>query len=156
MMAAPVLVPIPEADRQELWSDLQNYIAELAPFDRSLGEQGPYEYPDFDKLWSDAGRSLFWAKLDGEIAGFAIVQIENGVADMEDFYIRPAYRRRGAGLDFARAVIARFPGPWTLTQYKAKADTVAFWRAVIGARPFTEKDYISANGNPRVKQSFVA
>jgi len=155
-MAAPVLVPIPESDRQELWNELQNYIAELAPFDRALAPQGPYAYPDFDKLWSDPGRSLFWAKLDGEIAGFAIVQFENGVTDMEDFYIRPAYRRRGAGLGFARAVIARFPGPWTLTQYKAKADSIAFWRTVTGDRPFTEEDYISANGNPRVKQSFVA
>ena len=156
MMVAPVLVPIPESDRQELSNDLQNYIAELAPFDRSLPEQGPYEYPDFDKLWSDPGRSLFWAEVDGEIAGFAIVQVENGATDMEDFYIRPAYRRRGAGLEFARAVIARFPGPWTLTQYKAKADSIAFWRSVIGERPFTEKDYISANGNLRLKQSFVA
>ena len=98
---------------------------------------------------------MFWAKLDGEIAGFAIVQFENGVTDMEDFCIRPAYRRRGAGLGFARAVIARFPGPRTLTRYKAKADSIAFWRTVIGERPFTEEDYISANGNPRVKQSFV-
>jgi len=155
-MAAPVLLPIPESDRQALWNDLQNYIAELAPFDRALAEQGPYEYLDFDKLWSDPGRSLFWAEFDGEIAGFPIVQFENGVADMEDFYIRPAYRRRGAGLGFARAVIARFPGPWTLTQYKAKADSIAFWRSVIGERPFTEKDYISANGNLRLKQSFVA
>lgn len=155
-MTAPLPVPIPESDRQELWSDLQNYIAELAPFDRSLAPQGPYAYPDFDRLWSDPGRSLFWASMGGEIVGFAIVQFENGVTDMEDFYIRPACRRRGAGLEFARAVIARFPGPWTLTQYKAKTDSVAFWRTVIGERPFMEKDYISANGNPRVKQSFVA
>ncbi len=97
-MAAPIPVPIPEADRQALWNELQNYIAELAPFDRSLAPQGPYAYPDFDRLWSDPGRSLFWSMLDGEIAGLAIVQIENGVADMEDFSIRPAYRRRGAGL----------------------------------------------------------
>ena len=48
MMVAPVLVPIPESDRQALWNELQNYIADLAPFDRSLPGQGPYEYPDFD------------------------------------------------------------------------------------------------------------
>jgi predicted acetyltransferase len=75
---------------------------------------------------------------------------------MQDFYIRPAYRRRNAGLEFARAVIARFPGAWTLTQYKAKTDSIAFWRTVIDELPFTEEDYTSANGNPRVKQSFVA
>jgi len=46
-MAAPVLVPIPESDRQELWNELQNYIAELAPFDRALAPQGPVRVPGF-------------------------------------------------------------------------------------------------------------
>jgi predicted acetyltransferase len=155
-MTAPVLVPILESEKSELWNDLQDYIAELAPFDRALAPQGPYEYPGFDALWHEQERTLFWAKVDGEIAGFAIVHSANGVADMSDFYIRPTYRRRGAGFAFARAVITRFLGPWTLTQYKAKADSIAFWRSVIGERPFTELDYTSVNGNARVKQSFVS
>ncbi|HTT99793.1 MAG TPA: GNAT family N-acetyltransferase [Rhizomicrobium sp.] len=155
-MIAPELVPIPESDKSILANDLQHYIAELAPYDRALPKQGPYEYPGFDTLWSDGTRALFWARLNGEIAGFAIVHPENGVTDMADFYIRPAFRRHRVGRAFALAVIARFPGPWTLTQYKAKADSIAFWRSVIGERPFAEEDYVSANGNPRVKQSFVA
>ena len=155
-MSAPELVPIPESDKEILWNDLQDYIAELAPFDRALAPQGPYAYPGFVTFWSDQKRTLFWAKLDGDIAGFAIVNPENGVTDMADFYIRPAFRRHRIGRRFALAVLARFPGPWTLTQYKAKADSIAFWRAVIGERPFAEQDYISANGNPRVKQSFTA
>jgi predicted acetyltransferase len=155
-MSAPVLVPIPESDKSILWNDLQDYIAELAPFDRVLPLRGPYEYPEFDHLWSDGVRSLFWARLDGEIAGFAIVHPEDGITDMADFYIRPAYRRHRIGRMFALSVIARFPGRWTLTQYKAKADSIAFWRSVIGERPFTERDYVSVNGNARVKQAFVA
>ena len=153
-MSAPELAPIPEADKSILADDLQHYISELAPYDCTLAPQGPYEYPGFDNLWSE--RSLFWAMLDGEIAGFAIVHSEDGVTDMSDFYIRPAYRRRGVGFDFAREVIARFPGRWTLTQYKAKTDSIAFWRAVIGERPFTKEDYVSVNGNKRVKQSFYS
>lgn len=154
-MTTPELVPILETEKSTLWDDLQDYIAELAPFDRVLPLVGPYEYPDFDRLWSGGVRSLFWAKLDGVIAGFAIVHPENGTTDMSDFYIRPAYRRHRIGRAFALSVIARYPGPWTLTQYKAKTDSIAFWRSVIGARPFTEQDYTSANGNARVKQSFV-
>jgi predicted acetyltransferase len=155
-MTAPVLVPIPESDRSLLWTDLQDYIAELAPFDRALPPEGPYEYPGFETLWRDQTRSLFWAKIGNEIAGFAVVHSADGVTDMADFYVRPAHRRRGVGLEFARLVIARFPGSWTLTQYKAKEDSVAFWRSVIGERPFTEYDYTSLNGNARVKRSFVS
>lgn len=154
-MTTPVLVPIPEPGKSVLWNDLQDYIAELAPFDLALAPCGPYEYPGFDTLWHEPGRSLFWAQLDGEIAGFAIVHSENGVTDMSDFYIRPAYRRRGIGFDFARALVARFPGSWTLSQYKAKVDSIAFWRSVIDDRSFTEQEYTSANGNARVRQSFV-
>ena len=155
-MSAPELVPIPEADKSILADDLQHYIAELAPFDRALPPCGPYEYPGFDTLWNEQGRSLFWAKLDGEIAGFAIVHSMNGVTDMSDFYIRPAYRRHRIGRTVALSIISRFPGLWTLTQYKAKADSIAFWRSVIGERPFTELDYTSVNGNARVKQSFTS
>jgi predicted acetyltransferase len=153
-MIALELAPIPESDKAILADDLQHYISELAPFDRALAPQGPYEYPGFHTLWRD--RALFWAKVDGEIAGFAIVHSENGVTDMSDFYVRPAHRRHRIGRAFALAVITRFPGPWTLTQYKAKTDSITFWRSVIGERPFTEEGYISANGNPRVKQAFVA
>jgi predicted acetyltransferase len=153
-MTAPVLVSIPESDKPILADDLQHYIAELAPFDRTLPPQGPYEYPSFETLWRD--RTLFWAKVDGEIAGFAIVQSEDGVTEMSDFYIRPAYRRHRIGRAFALAVIARFPGRWMLTQYKAKTDSIAFWRSVIGERPYTQLEYTSVNGNERVKQSFVS
>ena len=153
-MSAPELVPIPETDKSILANDLQYYISELAPFDRTLAPQGPYEYPDFATLWQD--RTLFWAKVDGEIAGFAIVHSEDGVTDMADFYIRPTFRRHRIGRAFALAVIARFPGWWTLTQYRAKTDSIAFWRSVIGERPYTQLEYTSVNGNERVKQSFVA
>jgi predicted acetyltransferase len=153
-MSAPELVPIPESDKSILWNDLQDYIAELAPFDRALAPHGPYDYPGFETLWRD--RTLFWAKLDGEIAGFAIVQSEGGLTEMSDFYIRPAYRRHRIGRTFALAVIARFPGSWMLTQYKAKADSIAFWRSVIGERPFAQLEYTSVNGNERVKQTFVS
>jgi predicted acetyltransferase len=153
-MIAPTLVPIPETDKSTLWNDLQDYIAELAPFDRALPKQGPYEYPNFETLWRD--RTLFWAKVEGEIAGFAIVHSEDGVTDMADFYVRPAYRRHSIGRTFALAVIARFRGSWMLTQYKAKADSIAFWRSVIGERPFAQLEYTSVNGNERVKQTFVS
>jgi predicted acetyltransferase len=153
-MIAPTLVPILETEKSTLWNDLQDYIAELAPFDRALPKQGPYEYPNFETLWRD--RTLFWAKVEGEIAGFAIVNSEDGVTDMADFYIRPAYRRRGIGVEFARSVIAHFPGRWMLTQYKAKTDSIAFWRSVIGERPFAQLEYTSVNGNERVKQTFVS
>jgi len=155
-MSAPDLVPIPESDKEILWNDLQDYILELAPFDRALAPQGPYAYPGFVTLWSDQKRTLFWGMREGEIIGFAIAHPEDGVTDMSDFYIRPAFRRFRIGRAFALTVVARFPGSWTLTQYKAKTDSIAFWRSVIGERPFTEEDYISANGNARVKQSFVA
>ena len=155
-MTEPVPLPIPESDGSILADDLQHYIAELAPFDRALAAQGPYEYPGFDTLWRDPARSLFWAMLDGKVAGFAIVHAQGCATDMADFYIRPAYRRQGIGIEFARSVIALFPGTWTLTQYSAKADSIAFWRSVIGERSFTEQGYVSVNGNARVKQTFVS
>ena len=50
---------------------------------------------------------------------------------MEEFFVAGAYRRRGIGLAAARRLIARFPGPWEITQREANAAAIAFWHRVL-------------------------
>jgi predicted acetyltransferase len=95
-------------------------------------------------------------KVDGVVGGFALVRrTAEGAMEMAEFYILPGHRRGGIGLQFARALIARFAGRWNISQYKANAGAVNFWRRVVEGRTFTEHDYVSDNGNARIAQSFT-
>lgn len=156
-MSAVEIVAIPEDERPALWLLLQDYIREMASYDPSIrpAEDGAYEYPWLDAYWHDATRWAFWAKAHGEIACFALVRkLDDSVTEMAEFYTRPDFRRTGVGLAFARELIARFPGAWELSEYRANTGAIAFWRKVIDGRTYTEHEYVSANGNPRIAQYF--
>ncbi len=106
-------------------------------------------------IGATSDRWPFWAKADGAVAGFALVRrMEDGTMEMAEFYTRPEFRRSGVGLVFARDLIARFAGAWELSEYQANPGAIAFWRRVIAGRAYTEREYISANGNPRIEQRF--
>jgi predicted acetyltransferase len=74
---------------------------------------------------------------------------------MAEFYSFPEVRRTGTALPFARAVMARFPGEWELTEFAAHTAAVAFWKRVLGDTPFTESSYVGqTSGKARLRQVF--
>jgi predicted acetyltransferase len=139
-MPSVTILPISKAEAPRLWTMLQTYLGELS----RLGGDGPvngvFPYQYFDAYWIEAVRWPFWIEADGEIAGFALVRrCDHGVYDMSEFYIVPEYRRGGIGLDAARAIFARFPGGWTLSQFKENEPAIRFWRHVLeGFAPYDE------------------
>ncbi|HEY0107956.1 MAG TPA: hypothetical protein VGB91_17875 [Rhizomicrobium sp.] len=149
-------MPVPEADKPLLWRRLQDYIAELMPYDGgAIPADGVFTYPDFDLYGREAGRFAFWAMADGERAAFALVH-RAAATKMAEFYSFPEFRRAGVALPFAQAVIRRFPGPWELTQFRANEGAVAFWRRAIADWPFEEDVYTGAqSGKARLRQSFI-
>jgi len=154
---ASEVVPVLEAEKPLLWSLLQDYIREMSAYDPSIeAVDGVYEYAYFDLYWIEPDRWPFWLKADGENAGFALVRRDaDGHTEIAEFYVRPEYRRSRVGLESARALIAKFPGPWELSEYLANTGAIAFWRKVLEGRSFSEHEYISNEGNPRIAQRFV-
>jgi len=152
-----IIAPILEADRPFLWRQLQDYIRELSAFDPSVhAVDGVYHYPYLDSYWQDEDRWPFWVKAGDDIAGFALLRrTEEGPMEVAEFYVLPAHRRSGIGLAFARDLIARYPGQWTISEYKASTGAIAFWRRVIEGRAYVEHDYVSENGNARLEQRFT-
>ena len=148
------LVPVPLADKALLWDELQKYIAELTEFGTHRPVDGVFEYPWFDLYWTDAGRHPFWAYADGARTGFALVHCAERT-EMAEFYSFEPFRRTGLALDFARQILRRFPGPWTLSEYRAHTAAVAFWHKVIADYPFAERVYVGGQGKERLEQTFV-
>src|SRR5690348_7324734 len=102
-------------ERDALWRYLQFYIYDMSQFTGARPERGVFAYHPFDAYWNgDERHTAWWAKLAGEIAGFALVRLDEGDGRREiaEFFILNRWRRRGAGRGFARRLLARWPGPW--------------------------------------------
>jgi predicted acetyltransferase len=101
-----------------------------------VDEHGLYGYRYLDAYWTDSERHPFLIRVDGRLAGFALVR-SGTPHDMAEFFVMRKYRHGGVGAVAARAVFARFPGEWQVRQVAANVAATAFWRLAIPV-PFTE------------------
>ena len=116
---------------------LELYAHDFSELDGSdVGDDGAYGYPHLDAYWAESERHPFLIRVDGHLAGFALVR-SGRPHDMAEFFVMRKYRRGGVGAEAARAVFAQFPGEWQVRQIAANVAATAFWRTVIPV-PFTE------------------
>ena len=149
--------PVSADEKPILWDMLQAYIAELSAYTGGKPVNGVYAYEYFDPYWSDANRWPIWAVVAGQRIGFALVYSdkEAEATRMAEFYIRPEHRRNGLGVDFARQLLLRYPGPWRIRQIARNQPAVAFWHRVLERRTYSEARFLE-RGLERVEQSLVA
>jgi predicted acetyltransferase len=152
MMRAEI-APVTLADRHALWTELQDYVAEMTAHVDIAKVDGAYRYPGLDDYWTDENRWPFWALADGERAGFALLRRDaDGTMVMAEFYTLPRFRRTGLGLSFARQLLARFPATWILSEFATNAGAIAFWRRAIDGYAYTERNYVGGQGKARIEQ----
>ncbi len=151
---AVAIVPVLEAEKPELWARFQDYAQELTPYGTHERVDGEFPYPYFDLYWREPNRFPFWALVDGRRAAFALVH-RTDRTEMAEFYSFPEFRRSGIAMEFARQILARFPGPWELTQFGTNVGAIAFWRRVIADYPNTEDTYAGGSGVARLRQTFT-
>ena len=125
----PEIVVVPASGKADLWTMFQLYAAELAPLVNLQPVDGAFPYAHFDHYWQDVQRWPFWAVLNGERIGFALVRFapELDAMQMAEFYILPAFRKGGHGFEFAQGLLKKFPGRWKIRQIVANRGATAFW-----------------------------
>jgi predicted acetyltransferase len=101
-----------------------------------VDDQGRFGYRYADAYWVEPGRHPFLIRVDGRIAGFALVRA-GSPHDMAEFFVMRKYRRGGVGVIAARAVFAKFAGEWQVRELAANVAAIAFWRRAIPVS-FTE------------------
>jgi predicted acetyltransferase len=149
----PGIAPVTMAEKSDLWAMFQRYGAELAPMATGKPLTGEVDYPTFDNYWREDRHWPFWAMQGDKRIGFALIRFvpEHNAMQIAEFYILPGHRRDGAGIAFARALMQRYPGPWTMRQMAVNTGAVAFWRKVAEPYGFTETQYTD-KGIDRVEQ----
>src|SRR5271169_2382677 len=106
MSSMPQIDVIPAAPEQEpiLANLLELYAHDFSEFyPVELGADGRFGYRHLPLYWSKPGRHPFLIKVDGKLAGLALVTRGSQVSDSEsiwdmaEFFIARAYRKRGIG-----------------------------------------------------------
>jgi predicted acetyltransferase len=116
---------------------LELYAHDFSEFDAAdVDEQGRFGYRFLDDYWTVAAQHPFLIRVDGSIAGFALVR-SGAPHDIAEFFVMRKYRRDGVGMEAARTLFTRFPGEWQVRQLAANAAAIAFWRGAIPV-PFAE------------------
>lgn len=107
------------------------------------GPDGRFGYADLPLYWSESGRYPFLIKVDGKLAGFALIRRLSPVSgrdaswnhdaswDMAEFFVLHAYRRRGVGREAAYRLWRQFPGLWQVRVMLANQIAHRFWQRAI-------------------------
>ncbi|MBB6669546.1 GNAT family N-acetyltransferase [Cohnella nanjingensis] len=125
---------------------LELYKYDFSAYDpEDVDENGCYGYPYLDLYWTEAGRHPFFIRVEGRLAGFALVR-ELGanargqtIYSMAEFFVMRLYRQRGVGQHAAVALFERFRGAWKVGQIEANVPAQLFWRRTIGK--YTNENY---------------
>ncbi len=101
------------------------------------GPDGRFGYPDLPLYWGEPGRHPFLIKVDGKLAGFALIRKlapvtgHDAAWDLAEFFVLRAYRRRGVGRQAAHSVWRQFPGLWQVRVMRANQTARRFWQHAI-------------------------
>ena len=126
-------------DRERLAALFELYVydfSEILALD--VEEDGRFRAPPLDAYWTDPRCHAFLIRVDGRLAGFALVQErsrltgDEAVRDVAELFVMRRYRRRGVGELVARWLFDRFRGPWEVRQKAENVAATAFWRRAIG------------------------
>ena len=133
-------------DAEALAHLLQYYVYDFTEFvDTPLGQDGRFVVPSLAAYWTDPWRHPFLVRVDGKLAGFALVHQRSHVTgdestwDVAQFFVMRRYRRHGVGGTVATRVFDTFRGRWEVRELHANHAAIAFWRRVIDA--YTSGDY---------------
>ncbi|HWV35292.1 MAG TPA: GNAT family N-acetyltransferase [Thermomicrobiales bacterium] len=132
------VIPATAADRVTVEHLYQFYVYDFTGFKSwDVGPDGRFVDAGLDGCWTEDDRRPFLVRVDGELAGFAIVDGyshltgERRISTIADFFVLRRYRRLGVGEHVARELFDRFPGRWEVAQLAENTVAQAFWRRVI-------------------------
>jgi predicted acetyltransferase len=134
---------------------LELYVHDFSEFlDLDIAEDGRFGYPSLPLYWSEQGRHPFLIRMDGKLAGLALVNRGSDVSgneavwDMVEFFVLRGCRGRGVGTLAAHQVWRRFPGAWEVRVMQRNTLARRFWAGAIStfAGEAIQPRYIERNG----------
>jgi predicted acetyltransferase len=126
------------ADEKSILRNMMElYLYDFSEYDGAdLNQHGLYEYEYVDNYWTEQDRQVFFLRIDGKLAGFALIRKvttveEQAYYSMAEFFVMKKYRKKNAGKIFAQRLFDLVPGLWRVAQEESNYPSQVFWRKVI-------------------------
>lgn len=151
------LVPVSLEQKETLRNLLEKYLCEFAQYEQlDVADDGLYHYKWLDCYWTDPNRFPYFIKVDGKLAGFAMVndypEIPERTPDfcLAEFFVMPRYRRMGVGKEAAFQLFDRHRGKWQFQRHPHNLPSVHFWNRVVDEYTHGHFELIEGYPNPEV------
>ena len=130
------IIPSLITDKSIIQRMMELFRHDLSEFeDIDLDEHGYFGYPYLDYYWVEPDRYPFIVRVDGKIAGFALINQHTHFPDSQysvaEFFILRKYRLRGIGRQAAVDIFDRFRGRWEISKLPTNVAALIFWHEVI-------------------------
>ena len=149
-------------EKEILKNLLEKYEYEFSQWDnRDVNKLGLYGYDYLDCYWTEENRNAYFIRVDGNLAGFALVNdyIEgNEEADyaIGEFFVLHKYRHYGVGKFAAIKIFDMYNGKWQLKVHPKNIGSVHFWDKVISEYTKGNYRYIKDYQNVKCADGTVA
>lgn len=117
---------------------MELYLYEFSQFSlEDVNEYGCYGYRHIDDYWNEEGRFPYLIRVDGKIAGFALIcphcdyRKEEDARCIGEFFVLLKYRRKGVGKKAAVQLFDRHRGRWEVCCWKNNLPACRFWQKVV-------------------------
>ncbi|OPA72941.1 GNAT family N-acetyltransferase [Paenibacillus selenitireducens] len=132
------IVEVAESQKSILRQLIEFYEYDFSEFnDADINEHGFYGYKYFDHYWTEDKRQAYFVKVDGQYAGFVLVNDHcyilhgDNSRSISEFFIMRKYRRKGIGERAAKHVFDKHVGSWEVLQHGNNSASQEFWRNTI-------------------------
>ena len=93
-----------------------------------------------DSYWSDPARIPLLIRVDGQLAGLALINDyshsgQPADRNMAEFFVVRKHRRGGVGTAAAQAIFSRWPGLWEAAVARRNTAALPFWRKAAASHP---------------------
>ena len=139
---------------------LELYNYEFTAYDNSdINESGCFERDPIDDYWIVKDHYPYLIRVDGKIAGFALVcprcRFINGenTRSIGEFFVLLKYRRMGIGQWVATELFNKHNGIWEVCYFRNNIPASKFWKKVI--KKFTGNHYKLCGENDKIQIGYT-
>jgi chloramphenicol 3-O phosphotransferase len=141
-----------EEDQDTIQNLGRFYVYEMSRYcgflpDWETPRNGLFECRDFSSYCREPQRHAFFIKVDGELAGFVLINKIGSTPDVDwnigEFFVISKFQGKGVGRYAAEQIFNQFPGIWETAQMPENKAAINFWEKVVAqyTRGQFEKTY---------------
>lgn len=129
------IVEIKEEEKEVLLNLIEKYLYEFSQWEKTdVNVEGNYGYEYLDCYFEEENRYPYFIKVDGKLAGFAMIsdypEVPEETTDycLSEFFMMYKYRRGGVGRKAVNSVLDKHHGKWQLKRHPHNTVSVKFCR----------------------------